>query len=76
MTNEQGPLPATGLGVAMRIGLELVVATMVGTGLGWLGDRYFGTSPWLMLVGVLIGVAAGFLNVYRDMKQAEDEDGE
>jgi len=76
MTRNEGPLPASGLGVAMRIGLELVVATMVGTGLGWLGDRYLGTSPWLMLVGVVIGVAAGFLNVYRDIRQAEDENRE
>jgi ATP synthase protein I len=69
MTNEPSPLSSSGLGLGMRVGLELVVATMIGTGLGWLGDRYFGTNPWLMLIGILVGSAAGLLNVYRLMQQ-------
>ncbi|MEW6324700.1 MAG: AtpZ/AtpI family protein [Nitrospirota bacterium] len=71
MANGRSPIPPGGLGAGMRIGLELVTATMIGTGLGWLGDRYFGTEPWLMLAGVLIGVAAGLLNVYRFLKQLD-----
>jgi len=74
MTSEQGPFSTTGIGVAMRIGLELVVATTVGGGLGLLGDRYFGTSPWLMLVGIVIGVAAGFRNIQRAIEQMQDRD--
>jgi ATP synthase protein I len=74
MANTQGPLSATGLGVAMRIGLELVVATMVGVGLGWAGDHFLGTTPWLMLVGVVIGMAAGLLNVYRYFQQLQKEE--
>ncbi len=71
MVNERTPIPPGGLGVGMRVGMELVMATMIGTGLGWLGDRYFGTKPIVMVIGVLIGVAAGLLNVHRYLKRLE-----
>jgi ATP synthase protein I len=54
-----------GLGLGFRIGIELVVAIVVATGLGWLIDRWFGTRPWGMIVLFFLGVAAGMLNVYR-----------
>jgi ATP synthase protein I len=54
-----------GLSFAARVGTELVVATMLGAFLGYLLDRFLGTKPWLMVVGVVIGAVAGFLNVYR-----------
>ena len=54
-----------GLGLGLRIGIELVVAIGVATGLGWAIDRWFGTRPWGMVVLFFLGVAAGMLNVYR-----------
>jgi len=54
-----------GLGLGVRIGIELVVAIVVSTGLGWAIDRWFGTQPWGMIVLFFLGVAAGMLNVYR-----------
>ena len=54
-----------GLGLGFRIGIELVVAIVVTTGLGWAIDRWFGTRPWGMIVLFFLGVAAGMLNVYR-----------
>jgi ATP synthase protein I len=54
-----------GLGLGFRIGIELVVAIAVATGLGWAIDRWFGTRPWGMIVLFFLGVAAGMLNVYR-----------
>jgi ATP synthase protein I len=56
---------ATMLAFAWRIGLELVVAIVVGTGLGWAIDRGLGTRPWGMIVFFFLGVAAGLLNVWR-----------
>lgn len=53
------------MGLAMRVGVELVSALAVGVGLGWLLDEWLGTRPWLMLVFMLLGGAAGILNVYR-----------
>jgi ATP synthase protein I len=54
-----------GMGVGLRIGIELVAAIVVSTGLGWAIDRWFGTRPWGMIVLFFLGVAAGMLNVYR-----------
>lgn len=59
-----------GLGFALRIGVELVVALAMGVGIGVLLDRWLGTTPWLMLVFILLGAAAGFLNIYRVMMRS------
>ena len=67
-----GPVPASdrsamqqGLGLGLRIGIELVVAIGVATALGWAIDRWLGTRPWGIIVLFFVGVAAGMLNVYR-----------
>jgi ATP synthase protein I len=54
-----------GLGLGLRIGIELVVAIGVATGLGWAIDHWLGTRPWGIIVLFFLGVAAGMLNVYR-----------
>ena len=59
-----------GLNLAFRISIELVSALGIGFGIGWLLDQLFGSQPWLMLIFVLFGGAAGILNVYR---QAENQ---
>jgi ATP synthase protein I len=53
------------LGAAWRMSLELVVALFVGGGLGLLLDRLFHTAPWIMLVGLGLGFAAGVRNAVR-----------
>jgi len=57
--------PGSALGLALRVGVELVSALAVGLVIGWLLDAWLGTRPWLMLVFILLGGAAGILNVYR-----------
>jgi ATP synthase protein I len=54
-----------GMAAGLRIGVELVVAIVVATGLGWVIDRWAGTSPWVTIVMFFFGVAAGMVNVYR-----------
>lgn len=54
-----------GLGIAFRLGTEMTVATLLGTGMGYGVDHYFGTKPWGIVIGVVLGGAAGMLNVYR-----------
>jgi ATP synthase protein I len=54
-----------GLGLGLRIGIELVVAIGIATALGWAIDRWLGTRPWGIMVLFFLGVAAGMLNVYR-----------
>ena len=44
---------------------SLVAAVGVFTGLGiWL-DRKFGTTPWLTLVGVIVGMTGGFISFFK-----------
>jgi len=53
------------LGLAFRVSVEIVSAVAVGCGIGWLLDEWLDTRPWLMLVFLVLGGAAGILNVYR-----------
>ncbi len=48
-----------------RLSAELVVGVLVGAGIGWVLDRLLGISPWGMIVFLLLGFAAGVLNVMR-----------
>ena len=50
------------------IGLHLVSGPAVGFAIGYGIDRWLGTNPWGKLIFLFIGIAAGFLNVYRDTK--------
>ena len=58
--------PALGIGV--RIGVDLVAALVVGLGIGYLLDRWLGTSPWLLIGFFFLGSAAGVLNVFRAVR--------
>ena len=49
----------------MRLSAELVGGVVIGFILGWLLDRWLGTSPLGMIVFLLLGFAAGVLNVMR-----------
>lgn len=62
---EKNQPPQSALGLAFRVGVELVSAVAIGLGIGWLLDRWLDTRPWLMLVFIFLGGAAGILNVYR-----------
>jgi ATP synthase protein I len=48
-----------------RLSTELVAGVLVGAGIGWLLDRWLGLSPWGLIVFLLLGFAAGVLNVMR-----------
>ncbi len=52
-------------GIGMRVGVELVSALVVAVVIGWALDRWLGTRPIFLAVFVLLGGAAGVLNVWR-----------
>lgn len=54
-----------GLATALRYGADFVGAVIIGGALGWGFDRLFGTKPWGLVVLLLLGFAAGVLNVLR-----------
>jgi len=55
----------SGFARGMRLSAELVGGVVIGFILGWLLDRWLGTSPWGLIVFLLLGFAAGVLNVMR-----------
>ncbi len=54
-------------GVGLQFALTIVVFAFAGI---WL-DKRFGTSPWLVILGVFIGAAAGFFSIYRQLMAAQ-----
>jgi ATP synthase protein I len=56
---------ASGYARGFRLSSELVAGVVVGAGLGWLIDRWLGISPWGLIIFLLLGFAAGVLNVMR-----------
>jgi ATP synthase protein I len=53
------------LSAGLRAGSELVAGVLVGCGIGYLLDRQFGVSPLFLIIFMVMGMAAGFWNVYR-----------
>src|ERR1700744_1699137 len=60
-----GRTDGSALSRGFRLSSELVGAVIGGAGLGWLLDRWLGISPWGLIVFLLLGFAAGVLNVVR-----------
>jgi ATP synthase protein I len=56
---------ASGYARGFRLSSELVAGVLVGAGIGWLFDRLLGVSPWGLTIFLLLGFAAGVLNVMR-----------
>lgn len=54
------------------LGIEMAVATVIGWGIGYWLDLQLGTYPWLMLLFLLLGVAAGFRGVFRAAREAQE----
>ncbi len=48
-----------------RVLSELLGGLIGGALFGWLGDRLFGTSPWLLLLFLALGVVVAFRNIFR-----------
>lgn len=60
-------------GKAMKIAVELVVGILVGGFIGRLLDGYLGTAPWLLVLFLMLGFAAGLLNVIRSARRMQAE---
>jgi ATP synthase protein I len=60
-----GGLPQGPWGIGFRAGVEVFSALVVGIGIGWMLDRWLGTTPWLLLVFLMLGGAAGVMNIFR-----------
>ena len=63
--------PPSSIGTAFKLSAELVSAVAVGTIIGFLLDKTFGTKPWLILIFFFVGVIAGIINVIRTAKKMQ-----
>ena len=62
----------SGMSRGFRLASEFVAAILVGAGLGWIIDSFLPTRPWATVVLLLLGFAAGVLNVVRATKEIND----
>ena len=63
--------PPSSIGTAFKMSAELVSAVVVGTIIGFILDKTFGTKPWLILIFFFVGVVAGILNVFKSAKKMQ-----
>ena len=67
----QNNQPSSSLGTAFKMSTELVAHVGVGTIIGFILDKTFGTKPWLILIFFFVGVAAGIINVVKSAKKMQ-----
>jgi ATP synthase protein I len=58
------------------VGIEFSISTVIGLlGGKWI-DGKLGTQPWLMLLGLVLGVTAGLRSLLRTARRANEESAE
>lgn len=62
-------------GKALRLSTELIAGVAVGGFIGWALDVWLGTKPFLMVGFLILGAAAGILNVVRAAKAMQEQAG-
>jgi len=67
----QKKLDPSPIGSAFKMSTELVSAVAVGTIIGFILDKTFGTKPWLILIFFFVGVIAGIMNVVKSAKKMQ-----
>ncbi len=67
---------SSSMGLALKLGTELVAAVLVGTIIGFILDNWFDTKPWLIIIFFFIGVSAGIANVIRSANLMQKDGGE
>jgi len=62
---------SSSIGAAFKLSTELVSAVAVGTIIGFILDKTFGTKPWLIIIFFFVGVIAGMINVIKSAKNMQ-----
>ena len=63
--------PPSSIGTAFKLSTELVAAVAIGTIIGFILDKTFGSTPWLIIIFFFLGVTAGIINVFRSAKNMQ-----
>jgi len=64
------------VGPYLNLGITFAVTVGMGTAAGWWLDARFHTSPWLLLVGIFVGVAAAFVGFFRTVLPSKGGEGD
>ena len=56
---------------ASSVGLEMGISVGLGLLVGYYLDKWLHTSPWMMILWMLLGLVAGFRGVFRAIKRAD-----
>lgn len=64
------------LGRYSALGFEMALSVVIGLGIGYYLDKWLGTAPWLMILWLGFGFAAGVRSLYRAAKRSEREQEE
>ncbi len=59
------------MAIAMRLSIELLAGVLVGAAIGYGVDRWLNSSPWLLIVFIFVGFAAGIVNMKRAMDRLD-----
>ncbi|WP_456396802.1 AtpZ/AtpI family protein [Desulfurobacterium sp.] len=57
------------------VGLSFVFAVAIGFFIGYYLDKWLKTFPWMTIIWLFIGLAAGFKNVYMAVKEGYGNNG-
>lgn len=52
---------------------SISLTMVIPAGLGYLGDRYFGISPWLLIVGSMLGMALGMMELMQLVRSQNEK---
>jgi ATP synthase protein I len=64
-----------GIATYAQLGTTLFACVIVGLAAGYFADRWLGTQPWLLLLGLGFGIAAAAWNLYRAIVALNRMDG-
>lgn len=62
-------------GAFLKLGIELISAIIIGLVIGLFLDNYFQSKPIFLFIFLILGFAAGIMNVFRSVKRLGFEVG-
>jgi len=70
------------LGFLSSVGISMVAASFIGLYIGIYLDEWLGSKPWMTIIWLVIGIAAGFRNIFiltrralREQNDSKNDDG-
>ncbi|MGA3084261.1 MAG: AtpZ/AtpI family protein [Thermodesulfobacteriota bacterium] len=61
------------LATVSTMGISMALAIVIAIAIGYYLDKWFKTSPVFFLVFMVLGIVAGFRNIYVIMKRTEKD---